>query len=68
MSFNSLQIGAQILTSQFPRFVIARSDGRYWDGSGWISDRRRALVYAHLHFVRSDLHLLKRQMRRESDK
>jgi len=29
MSFNSLQIGVQILTSQFPRFVIARSDGRY---------------------------------------
>jgi hypothetical protein len=68
MPLNSLEIGVQILTSQFPRFVIARSDQRYWNGDAWISDRRRALVYAHLHLVRSDLKILKRQMRRQCDK
>jgi hypothetical protein len=68
MSFNSLKIGVQILTSQYPRFIIARSDERYWNGCGWISDRQHALVYAHLHFVRSDLKMLKRQMRQEYDK
>jgi hypothetical protein len=67
MSFNSQELGVQILTSQFPRFVIARSNGQYWDGSDWISDRRHALVYAHLHSVRADLKMLKRQMR-QSDK
>lgn len=68
MPINRPIIGVQILTSQFPRFVIARSDSRYWDGSDWISDRRHALVYAHLHLVRADLKMLKRQMRRNSDK
>jgi hypothetical protein len=68
MSFNSHKLGVQILTSQFPRFVIARSDGQYWDGSGWMSGRRHAIVYAHLDLVRADLRMLKRQLRKESDK
>jgi hypothetical protein len=60
-------IGVQILTSRWPRFIIARSDQTYWNGSEWHPNRRVALVYAHLHFVRADLKMLKRQMR-QSDK
>lgn len=30
---------------KFPRFVIARSDGHVFDGTGWNQDRSRATVF-----------------------
>jgi hypothetical protein len=68
MPSNRPHIGVQILTCRWPRFIIARSDQRYWNGEVWIADRRKALVYAHLHAVRADLKKLKQQTRRGNDK
>lgn len=34
----------------YPRYLIHWS-GRYWTGSGWTSDRRRALLFARLRLA-----------------
>lgn len=33
-------------TQEFPRFVIATSDGEVFDGIGWTKDRNRAVLFA----------------------
>ncbi len=39
-----LQIEA-VGNSDFPRFIIARSDGQVFDGTGWNQDRSRAVLF-----------------------
>lgn len=33
-------------TPEFPRFIIATSDGEVFDGTGWTRDRNRAVLFS----------------------
>jgi hypothetical protein len=54
------KLGVQIVGRQFLRFLIANDRQEYWTGADWSPDRAKALIYAHLHLIRSDLRKLKR--------
>ena len=58
------KIGVQITGRQFLRFILAADDGTYWTGTEWSPNRREALLYSHIEFVRADLRTLKRNRRK----
>jgi hypothetical protein len=52
----------QIVGYRFPRFIIAKGR-RYWTGTGWDRDWRKALLYADTWLVQQDADELGRKSR-----
>jgi len=55
------QIGVQTVGTTYPRFLIATNHQTYWSGHDWITDRRKAVLYADIECVRDDLRKLKKK-------
>lgn len=64
----SVQLAVVRTGEKWARFVIATEPGRlsssplYWDGTKWVPERRRALLYADPGLAERDMRKLKGKM------
>ena len=64
----SVQLAVVRTGATWARFVIAAEPGRssssprYWDGTNWVPERRRALLYADFELAERDLVTLREKM------
>jgi hypothetical protein len=50
---------------KYPRFIIARSDGKVFDGTGWNEDRGRAILFTEGQAVALQFNALQEAMYKE---
>ena len=64
----SVQLAVVRVGGEWARFVIAAEPGRsssspqYWDGTNWVPERRKALLYADPELAERDLVRLRAKM------
>jgi hypothetical protein len=64
----SSTIGVQLVGKVFPRFILARGDRQYWNGTDWTPCRSQALLYYHLELIQQDRRRLIAIQRRKGNK